>query len=343
VFLSKNHNPGKMIEHEYVSGRDIQHIDKSLQGRMRMSEEGLTFAGLPACKTLDDLDASIVVIGIPYGTPYQLGELPHTLNASKVIRKQSVRYPEDIVSWDFDLNGTLLNDGSVLVVDFGDLPGDPSDPIYNRRLTQDAIQSILQADAVPVVIGGDDSIPINVFRAFEGYGPINIVQIDAHIDWRHEVDGVTVGYSSTMRRASEMSWVDKIIQVGVRGVGSSRTEEFEAAQAYGAQIVTAQTFSKKGVEFVASLVPENSACYITLDCDGLDPAVIPAVGAPAPGGLTYNHVIELVHLLSRRTRIAGFNLVEFVPDQDVNNLGATTAMRIIWNVIGSLVRMPCKH
>ena len=44
-----------------------------------------------------------------------------------------------------------------------------------------------------VVLGGDESVPIPVLRAFEWRGPITLVQIDAHFDWRHDVGGVTEG------------------------------------------------------------------------------------------------------------------------------------------------------
>jgi len=306
----------------------------------KMSEKTLTFAGLPAQEDLELLAADVAILGVPYGTPYIPGEPHPALNASKIIRTESVKYPEEIISWDFDFNGPLMGDRGVSVVDCGDLPGDQADPIGNRDRARQAIQQILKNGAVPIVIGGDDSVPIPVIEAFEDFGPIHILQIDAHIDWRDEIDGVKYGYSSTMRRASEMPWVDKIIQVGIRGVGSARTEEYEAAQAYGAQIITAQTVHEVGIEAILSLIPDGSSCYIAMDCDGLDPSVIPAVGAPSPGGLTYTQVVEIIHGLSQKAKFAGFSLVEFFPENDVKGLGAIAASRIIWNVIGALVRSP---
>jgi agmatinase len=307
-----------------------------------MNSKPLTFAELPYHPDLDTLSSDIAILGIPYGTPYVLGEPPHTLHSSAIIREESVRYPEDVVSWDFDFQGLLLGEGKVNVVDCGDLPGDPSDPVGNRNRAQKAIQQILKKGAVPIVFGGDDSVPIPVFEAFEDHGPIHILQIDAHIDWRNEIDDVKYGYSSNMRRTSEMPWVDKIIQVGIRGVGTARMEEYKAALSYGAQIITAQTVHKNGIDQVLSLVPSGSSCYITMDCDGLDPSVIPAVGAPAPGGLTYTQVIQIIHGLTQKTNLVGFNLVEFVPEKDVNGLGSVAASRILWNVIGALVRSKSK-
>ena len=77
---------------------------------------------------------------------------------------------------------------------------------------------------------------------------------------------------------------------------------------------------------------------MTIDCDGLDPSIMPAVIAPAPGGLSYQLVIDLIHGLAQKADVRGFDLVEFCPDKDINGLGALTAARIVFNMIGALVR-----
>ena len=297
-----------------------------------------TFAGLPACMDLDDLSAQIAVIGIPHGTSYNPGKLSHCAEAPAVIRHAAARYTRMRDHYDFDLGGPLLANRSVRVVDCGDLAGDPGDPASNCKRAMEKMRSILKAGAVPIVLGGDDSVPIPFFRAYQGYGPLTIVQIDAHLDWRHEVNGVTDGPSSTMRRASEMPWIGRLIQVGMRGVGSARIEEVDAARTYGAEIITAKEVHEKGVQQILSLVPDGSACLMTIDCDGLDPSIMPAVNAPVPGGLSYRQVIDLMHGLAQKSEIQGFDLVEFAPDKDMNGLAALTAARIVWNMIGALVR-----
>jgi agmatinase len=297
-----------------------------------------TFAGLPACMDLDDLSAQIAVIGIPHGTSYNPGKLSHSAEAPAAIRHAAERYARMRDHYDFDLGGPLLANRSVRVVDCGDLTGDPGDPASNCKRAMEKMRSILKAGAVPIVLGGDDSVPIPFFRAYQGYGPLTIVQIDAHLDWRHEVNGVTEGPSSTMRRASEMPWIGRLIQVGMRGVGSARIEEVDAARAYGAEIITAKEVHEKGVQQILSLVPDGSACLMTIDCDGLDPSIMPAVNAPVPGGLSYRQVIDLMHGLAQKSEIQGFDLVEFAPEKDMNGLAALTAARIVWNMIGALVR-----
>jgi agmatinase len=77
---------------------------------------------------------------------------------------------------------------------------------------------------------------------------------------------------------------------------------------------------------------------LTLDCDGLDPWLLPAVLAPSPGGLGYPAFLELLQGLAAKGRLAGFDIVEFMPAQDIQGLGALTAARIVCNVLGLMAR-----
>ena len=298
-----------------------------------------TFAGVPACANMDDVSANIAIIGIPHGTPYNPGKSSHSAKAPAAIRGSAERYANMLDHYDFDLGGPLLDNRNIRVVDCGDVPGDPLDSAGNQRRTTEMIRSVLKAGAVPIVLGGDDSVPISVFRAYQGHGPLTIIQVDAHLDWRHEVNGITEGPSSTMRRASEMPWINRLIQVGMRrGVGSARQEEVAAARAYGAEILTAKDVHEGGVERILNLVPDGAACLVTIDCDGLNPSIMPAVNAPVPGGLSYRLVVDLLHGLTEKADVHGFDLVEFVPEKDINGLGALTAARIVFNMIGTLAR-----
>lgn len=98
-----------------------------------------------------------------------------------------------------------------------------------------------------------------------------------------------------MRRASEMSCVKQIIQVGQRGIGGSRERDLADAQAWGVTLFSAATVRRHGVQPVIDHITPGSHCIVTLDCDGLDPAVIPAVLVPQPGGLGYLDIVELLH------------------------------------------------
>jgi len=303
-----------------------------------MIDEKKLFAGFPGCDDLADLQADIVLIGAPYATPYAPEKPPHALNAPDAIRSESNRYPDDPIAWDFDLGGTLLNASQKKVVDYGDLPGSQDDPSGNRQCIQDAVAATITKNAIPVILGGDDSVPIPVMRAYAESDPFYVLQLDAHIDWRDEVNGIRDGYSSTMRRASELDCVTGIVQAGMRGVGSARAREYHAAVDYGAQIITAKTIMRDGINPVLQSIPAGSSCFLTIDLDVLDPSIMPAVGAPTPGGLDFQTTIELIHSLASRNPIVGACLVELVPEMDLHNLGTIAAMRIAWNILGALAR-----
>ena len=78
-----------------------------------MGKEQFTFAGLPSQEDLDTLSADAAILGIPFGVPYSAGELSPSHTAPEAIRRQSLRYPEDVYSWDFDLGGTLLGEAGL--------------------------------------------------------------------------------------------------------------------------------------------------------------------------------------------------------------------------------------
>lgn len=302
---------------------------------------GATFLNTPLVTDLSTLDADIAVLGIPYGLPYDMsGVAGGSAPAPAAIRARSIPFGSGgfLDHYDFDHGRPLLGDRHLRIVDRGDVPADPLDIPGNMRRATAAVRDILEGGAVPVVLGGDDSIPIPFFRAFEGRGPLVLVQIDAHLDFRDEVNGVRDGYSSPIRRAAEMPWIDQIVQIGMRGVGSARTGEVEAALARGNRIIPARDLHAHGVDWLLQQVPDGADYLITIDFDGLDPAVAPGVGAPLPGGLSFDEAAGILRGLAGRGRVAGIDLVEYVPARDVNDLTALVATRLLTNLIGAIAR-----
>jgi agmatinase len=188
------------------------------------------------------------------------------------------------------------------------------------------------------MIGGDDSVPVPFLRAFADVGPVDVLQIDAHIDWRDSLGGVRDGYSSTMRRASELPFVRSITQVGMRGVGSARPEEVEAALAWGARLITVREARATGMAALAQSLPESGRLVIQVDADAFDPSVCPAVNAPTPGGFRFEELADLIAAAISRKGLAGFSVVELVPGQDPLGLSANVVARLICNTIGFALR-----
>ncbi|MEM7635890.1 MAG: arginase family protein, partial [Pseudomonadota bacterium] len=158
-----------------------------------------TFLGVPSCASPDQVDAKAAIVGVPCATPYaSVG--PYCANGPDAIRAAAAPYAANLQHMDFDFAAPLLPGGPQDVCDLGNL-GYGEDSALNRAAVRAAVSAIVERGAVPVVLGGDDSIPIPMLQAFEGRGKYTIVQIDAHIDWRDDVDGERWGLSSTMRRA----------------------------------------------------------------------------------------------------------------------------------------------
>lgn len=281
-----------------------------------------------------------VLFATPHGTPYPGIDNRVHEESGKAIRAALAEDARWLDHWDFDLDGPLLAGRSDFRLgDLGDLNTLPLDGAGNRSKIEDTTRAILEANAVPIMIGGDDSVPIPFIAAFADYKPLTILQIDAHIDWRHERRGETMGYSSTMRRASEMKHVERIIQVGIRALGSARAEEVKIARDWGAQIVSARRIHEEGVGTALALVPEGANVLITLDADALDSAIMPAVMAPTPGGLTYWQMIDLIAGVAKKARVVGMDMIEFVPGRDHSNQAAAyLAGRILLQLVGQLAR-----
>jgi agmatinase len=298
-------------------------------------DAGETLLGLPKASAAD-IAADIVVFGADCATPYpSVGA--YCAGGPAAMRKGAAMYAGAHDRYNFDLGHQVLPDG-VGGADLGDLDVSEADPEANRAVIGDVARRVLDAGAVPLLLGGDDSVPTPWLQAYAGRGDFNILQIDAHIDWRDTVEGTSWGLSSTMRRASEMAHIGRIVQVGARGIGSAGQAEVDAAKAYGARLIPAHMVHDGGMGQVIDAVPEGEPVIICFDVDALDPPIMPAVIAPTGGGLTHAQVLTLLRGVAARAPIAGVTLVEFKPDADIVGIGARTAGQILATMLGLIAR-----
>ena len=298
-----------------------------------------SFHDFPIVNDLDNFKADIAIIGIPFGDPYSMGEASNDQsNAPTHIRRFCERALRGLDRFDFDIGGKLLNDQDIKVVDCGDVIGEAKDVSGNHLRSEQAVRKILNAGALPIILGGDHAIPIPVFRALENNGPITLIQVDAHIDWRDTFHGVTQGLSSVIRRASEMDHINEIYQIGLRSAGSARVEEVEAALNYGANLISDMELQDVGMQEILDRIPDKQNYYLTIDADGVDPTIMPAVAGPAPGGVNYSQMRKLIQGLVKKGKVLGMDIVEITPSKDINGITAITAGRFICNLIGSAVR-----
>jgi agmatinase len=309
---------------------------------MRLASPALPFLGARRVANGGESSA-FAFIGLPTGSPYDMtGVNSPAARAPDHLRTtcDELEYADEIGHYDFDLGGPLMPSGRAPdLVDYGDIIGDPRDLEASKQFATSTVRSALERGAVPFVIGGDDSIPPIVLRAYEGFGRVNVLHIDAHIDFRDEVRGVRDGYSSPIRRLREMPWIGQIVQVGMRGVGSAREADLRAALAAGNVIVTAATVHDDGV--VAAVVDRmrwDAPWFVAIDVDGFDPSVAPGTGYPLPGGLTYRQGATLIRAIAERHQLAGIDVAEIYPSRDVRSITALTVIRLLITAMGLAVR-----
>lgn len=297
-----------------------------------------TFFGLDACDDLDNINASSAFVGAPCATPYgSVGA--YAKNGPASLRAAMSALTANIDRHNFDLGGPTFPQGTKRAVDCGDLQWSDSDFSANRRTIREATCKIVSQGVVPILIGGDDSVPIPMIEAMGETGKsYTILQIDAHIDWRDSHMGETLGLSSTMRRASEMAHIEGIIQVGARGVGSGHSSDFEDAIAWGAKFFTGLDIHRHGLEPVIDQIPRGANIILCIDIDAMDPSCAPNTIGRSPGGLSYYDVLDLILAAAERSEIAAVDFVEIMPEVDVDGIGGLNVSRLVAATMGIIAR-----
>jgi agmatinase len=167
---------------------------------------------------------------------------------------------------------------------------------------------ILDRGKFPVVIGGEHSITAPIVGALAARTPgLSVLQIDAHADLRDVYMGSRHNHACAMRRVLEHT---RATQVGIRSLSS---EEAIAAPGLPTEIFydfSMRTDDRWMDRVVRSL---SESVYITIDCDGLDPSIMPAVGTPEPGGLSWYETLTLLRRVVETRRVVGFDVVELCP------------------------------
>ena len=294
-----------------------------------------TFAKVPYHPDLETLDADVAIVGAPYdlGTQVRSGARfgPRGIrNASAIYGMRTVTY------YDAEFDEVYLD--GVTIVDVGDadmIHGRPEACLANIQTTT---ERILARGAMPVTLGGDHAVPIPILRAFKDSGPICVVQVDAHLDFVDNRFGVTEGHGNVMRRILEMDHVTSIVQLGIRGPGSSDPQDFYDAKAMGSEIIGPREFRRIGIDAVLDRIPSAPNYYVTMDCDGFDAALMPGTGSPSPGGFNYHEVVDLLRGIALKGNVVGFDFVEVAPMYDQTEVTAQTAARVILDFLGAIFK-----
>ena len=307
------------------------------KGRLNLPFVGIcTFGKYPYQENWDKINADLAILGAPFdsGTQWRSG----ARMGPRGIREASTLYSfGHDGAYDHEEDKVFLKPNKCKIVDIGDADIIHTDTQKSHKNIQYGVKKILEAGAIPLVIGGDHSINIPCINAFKDFGPIHIVQIDAHLDFVNERHGVKYGHGNPMRRAAEKAYVKGITHVGIRNVSSTAKEGYEEAKTMGSKIFSVRQFRNHNIKEIINHIPNDINLYLTIDIDAFDPSIAPGTGTPSHGGFYYYEVLEFLDLIIKRNPIVGLDLVEVAPDYDLTSSTSTLAAQLLLNIIGRIL------
>lgn len=159
-------------------------------------------------------------------------------------------------------------------------------------------------------IGGDHTVTIPAIEALQNkYDDFGIVQFDAHADMRDSLDDNPYSHACIMRRIADRIGPEKILSVGIRAV--SEEESIFIHENKVMHIPGNRSLHEDLVpEFTEKLHKLPEKIFLTVDLDGLDPTIMPHVGTPVPGGLSWFQTVSLIKRLFARKTVIAADVVE---------------------------------
>lgn len=301
-----------------------------------------SFAKFPICMDLNNLkDAHMAILGVPYDLG--VGFLSGARLGPRRIREASTQYAKGLIGfYDFEDDKQYLA-SPLKIVDCGDADILQGDLDYSFERIEYAVRKIIESNTIPIIMGGDHSITIPVGRALESVGEkVSIIQFDAHLDWTDHVGPQAFGNGSPMRRLSEMAHIDKMAQIGLRGIGSGKKSDYMDAENYGSQLISAREIHKIGVDGILKKIPKADNYFISFDIDGYDMSIAPGVASPYPGGLFYDQVMDIFKGICKMGKIVGIDMVEVAPQYDPSGITVRLAALTLINMMAQISKLQLK-
>jgi agmatinase len=289
----------------------------------------LTFSGLPYTEDPAELaGVDVAIVGAPMDE--LTSDRPGTRFGPRAIRAASCPPGPHLETGVDALRGGVLK-----VVDFGDAPVIPADPVTSHQAIEDTVKQVVQAGAMPVILGGDHSIAEPDIRACASeHGPVGLIHFDTHTDTGTEVFGVELSHGSIMYRLVEQGHVDpaRYVQIGLRGYWPG-PEEFGWQRERGITSLFMHDIRDRGIRAVieeALAVVGDGPVFLSVDVDVLDPAFAPGTGTPEPGGMTSVDLLWACREVGRRAQLIGMDVVEVLPENvGSRDITALVADRIV--------------
>jgi agmatinase len=292
----------------------------------------LTFSGMPYTQDAAELaGVDVAIVGAP--TDDLVSDRPGTRFGPRAIRAASCPHGPHLEA---GIDGMEV----LKVVDFGDAPVLPADPQRTHEAIEALVGQVVDAGALPIILGGDHSIAEPDMRAIASRrGPIGLIHFDTHTDTGEEVFGVGLSHGTIMYRLVDQGHVDpaRYVQIGLRGYWPG-PKEFGWQRERGIRSLFMHDVRDRGIRSVVeealTVVGEDGPVFLSVDVDVLDPAYAPGTGTPEPGGMTAADLLWACREICSRVELVGMDVVEVAPTAIGSaDLAALVADRIVREVI----------
>lgn len=286
-----------------------------------------TYMRLPHVKTTENIDYAIIGIPFDTATTYRSGArfAPSAVrDISSLIKPYNV--PQDINVVDV-LSG----------VDYGDVPVNPGYILDTYERIEKELTPLLDADVIPICIGGDHSITLGELRAVaKKHGPVALVQFDAHFDTIDSYFGKKYNHGTVFRRALEEGLIDveHSIQIGMRGTFYS-VDDLKDSEKLGFEVITSFELREIGIDATIQRIKDRvngRKAFFTFDIDFVDPAYAPGTGTIEVGGVTSTEALYMVREL-RDIPFVAYDMVEVLPALDPTQITAFLGANVIFEFI----------
>ncbi len=196
------------------------------------------------------------------------------------------------------------------------------------QATGAAAREVLQRGQLPLILGGEHSLsapPIAATR--ECFPDLTVVHIDAHGDLRDEYEGSKLSHASIERRVVDMGI--PLTEIGIRSFSPEEAAFMKTRP--DVAIVWGHQLGRGEATIPCQRLSKHT--YLTIDLDAIDPAEMPAVGTPEPGGLHWYQLLDILRELFRRTTVVAMDVVELCPMEGQTRADFLAA-RLVYKLIG---------
>jgi agmatinase len=268
--------------------------------------------------------AQVVVLPIPYEATVSYGGGTAAGPAAIITASQQVEL------YDREYDEERVRRYGIHTLPALDLPADGAEA--TAHIAQ-VVETQTRAGKLVVGLGGEHTLSGGFGRGIlDAVGePVTVLQIDAHSDLRDEYEGTPYSHACVARRLLEDPRVEQLLQLGIRSVCE---EEVQVARQHPDRVRVWYTEEVHESDWRSELQARTQGrnLYITIDVDGLDPAIIPATGTPEPDGLTWRQTLEILRIACEGGRVVGLDCVELAPVEGLHGADFAAA-KLVYKAI----------